>query len=256
MGRRNYSVVVPKNAEKLMDLAQSILQKHYQDGIASKLPPKLMEPLQQQLELARTHHQRAAELNRQKEKLNKERDLLLGLREKQGAYTESTVLYIIASVRDILLGQYRGNERELGDWGFEVNSPKGLAQVIVPRNADKLITLAKNVMRKHYNDGEASPLKAIDWNMLSTKLYEAEMKLQEARRVNREKEKEIQARNRALGIDRGQDSKTINTVLYIVKSVRDLLLGHFRSREQELGDWGFEVNFNSVGEDNPDQPTE
>ncbi len=256
MARRDFSIVVPRNAELLIALADNILRKHYQDGTASKINSTLAGQLQAKLDIARTEHNRRNELDRQKEKLNEERNLLLGLHDSQNAYSEGTVRSIITAVRDILLGQYRGNERALGDWGFTVNSPKGKVQVIIPRNADELIVLAKKVIEKHNLDGGASLLHDLDWNTLGSKLYDAEMKLEEARQVSRDKEKATQARNIALGIDRGQNSKTPNTVKYIVKSIRDTLLGLFRGREQELGDWGFEVNFNSAGDKEAPEPGE
>ncbi|MDX1943497.1 MAG: hypothetical protein SFU99_23220 [Saprospiraceae bacterium] len=245
MSRNYFSVVIPTNADKLLSLADKILQKHYQDGAASKINETLAQALQQKQDIARVENVRQGELDRLKEKLNEERTLLLGWHDTQNAYTAGTVRSIVTAARDILMGHYRGNERMLGDWGFEVNSPKGVAQIIIPRNADALIALAKKVMEKHYMDGGASLLNDLPWDVLNNRLYEAEMKLEEARKANRDKEKATQTRNIALGIDKGQSSKTPNTVKYIVKSVRDLLLGTFRGREQELGDWGFEVNRNT-----------
>ncbi len=242
MARRDFSIVVPRNPELLIALADKNLQKHYQDGAASKINQTLAQQLQVKLDTARTENNRRNELDRLKEKLNEERNLLLGLHDSQNAFTEGTVFYFVAAARDILLGHYRSNERMLGDWGFVVNSPKGAAQIIIPRNADALIALAKKVMEKHYMDGEASLLKDLAWDVLNNRLYEAEMKLEEARKANRDKEKATQMRNIALGIDKGQTSKTPNTVKYIVKAIRDVLLGTYRGREQELGDWGFEVN--------------
>ncbi|MBK7872230.1 MAG: hypothetical protein IPJ74_16925 [Saprospiraceae bacterium] len=245
MSRNYFSVVIPTNADKLLSLADKILQKHYQDGAASKINETLAQALQQKQDIARVENVRQGELDRLKEKLNEERTLLLGWHDTQNAYTEGTVRSIVTAARDILMGNYRGNERILGDWGFVVNSPKGKVQVIIPKNADELIALAKKVMEKHYMDGGGSLLNDLPWEVLNNRLYEAEMKLEEARKANRDKEKATQTRNIALGIDKGQSSKTPNTVKYIVKSVRDLLLGTFRGREQELGDWGFEVNRNT-----------
>lgn len=242
MGRKYIRVVIPENADQLFALVDKILQKHYQDGTASLLSSVLCEQLQTQLDIARNEHNRRNELERKKEKYNEERNLILGLHENQNSSTPGTVRYFVTATRDILLGQYRGNERQLGDWGFTVNSPKGAVQIIIPTNADQLIALAKKVMQKHYEDGASSPLNSLDWNVLNTRLYEAEMKLEEGRKLSRDKETATQARNLALGIEKGQNSKTPNTVQYLVKSVRDTLLGIFRGREQELGNWGFEVN--------------
>lgn len=245
MPRRNFSVVVPDSTDKMLTLAAQIQQKHYQDGSASLIPATLIDTLQQLVSVARTEYDRRNDLDRQKEKRNEERNLILGLRESQNASTPGTVRYIVTAARDILRGHFRGNERALGDWGYVVNSPKGAVQVIIPLRAAALIELAKLVMQKHYNDGSSSLLQSLDWNTLNTRLYEAEQKLQEGQALNRDKEKATQALHIALGTDKGQSSKTPNTVQYIVRAVRDLLLGNFRGREQELGAWGFEVNFNT-----------
>lgn len=242
MSRRYFRVAIPTNADKLLSLANSILQKHQQDGKNSLIAPPLANQLQSLWQGANTAQAQRHGLERKKEKLNEERNLLLGLDRSQNNYTPGTVLSIVTAARDILLGHFRGAERQLGDWGYTVNSPKGKVQVIIPRKVDELVTLANQVLQKHESDGNESLLSSLDWKTLKSKLKEAEAKLDEARQINRDKEKTTQARNIALGIERGQTSKTPNTVKYIVRSVRDVLLGIYRGREQELGDWGFEVN--------------
>lgn len=246
MARRNFSVVVPDNPEKLLTLAELILQKYYQDNINGLLPSAWMDQLQQLVTIASTENDRSKELERRREKLIEERDLILGSNDKKSTYLNSTMKYFLVAARDVLLAHFRGNERALGDWGYEVNSPKNAVQVIIPRNAEKIITLAKLIMQKHYNDGGNSVLQSLNLDIVNTRLYEAEQKLQEAQAANREKEKATQLRNIALGLDKGQNTKTGNTIKYIVRAVRDLLLGVYRGSEQMLGDWGFEVNFNSV----------
>jgi co-chaperonin GroES (HSP10) len=242
MARRNFSVIIPDNPDRLLALATTILQKHEQDGAASRLSTTFTQPLQALLATARIENDRRNELDRQKEKQNEARNLILGLHHSQNAFTPGTVLYYVAAARDLLLGEYRGSERVLGDWGFTVDSPKNAVRVVIRRSADALIVLAKNVLRKHQQDGANSLLLPLDLSTLELRLVEAEEKLQAGRALNRDKEKATQARNIVLGIDKGQTSKTPNTVKYLVKSIRDVLLGIYRGREQELGAWGFEVN--------------
>lgn len=248
MAKRNFSVAIPNNPDRLIVLAGLILQKHQQDGTTSKIPALLFEPLQTQLQLARTENARRNELDRQKEKCNEDRNLILGLHPTQNTYTEGTVRYFVTGARDVLLGIYRGNERRLGDWGFTVNSPKGSVQVLIPTKADQLITLAKLIQQKHVQDGSDSPLHNLDWNTLSMRLAEAEQRYEEGSKLSREKENATQVRNLALGTDRSQNSKTTGTVKYLVRAVRDVLLGIYRGKEQELGNWGFEVNRSTSGE--------
>jgi len=66
-----------------------------------------------------------------KEKRNEERNLILGLHDTQNSFAEGTVRYVVTAARDILLGQYRGNERTLGAWGFEVNASSGAQVTLV-----------------------------------------------------------------------------------------------------------------------------
>lgn len=242
MPRKQFSVLVSNNPEELMALADNILQKHYQDGAATKIPAALADPLQSQLTIARTEYTRRNELDRLKEKLIEERNLLLGKNSVRNSYMEGTVSYYLAAARDILLGMYRQNPKALGDWGYTVNASSGVAQVVIPNKPDELITLAKLVAQKHYQDGANSPLNALDWDKLNQVLYEVEMKMQEARKVSREKELATQAYQLALGIDKTQSSKVTGTVKYLITSIRDVLLGSFRGREKELGNWGFKVN--------------
>lgn len=256
MPRRNFSVVIPENSDELLTLAERILQKFYQDNSIARIPQTWMDQLQQLIYTARSENDRSKELERRREKLIEERDLILGSNGNQSTYTNGTVRYFVIAARDILLAHYRGNERALGDWGYEVNSPKGVVQVIIPRGPEKIIALAKLIIQKHYNDGGNSLLQSLNWDLLNTRLYEAEQKTQEAQAVNREKEKATQQRNIALGLDKGQNTKTVNTIRYIVRAVRDLLLGIYRGSEQTLGDWGFEVNMSAGKEEKPPTPDE
>lgn len=246
MNRRYFRVVIPTNVDQLLALADKILQKHYLDGLNSQLPPTLIDQLQNKIQIARNAYTRQQELDRQKEKCNEKRNLILGLHDTQNSYTAGTIYYFVTAIRDNLLGRYRGSERQLGDWGFTINSPKGSVQVLIPTNADQLIALTKRIQQKHYQDGNNSPLQNMDWSQLDNLLLEAEQKLEEGRKANRDKETATQARNLALGTDKTQTSKTPNTIKYLVKSIRDILLGVFRGREQELGNWGFEVNASGI----------
>ena len=65
--------------------------------------PKISEALQL--------HVQAEELRKQAENLNKKRDLLLNVVKES-----------VKGSRDILMGIYRENPKELGNWGYEVNA--------------------------------------------------------------------------------------------------------------------------------------
>ena len=117
------SVVIPRNAPELITLAELILAKNTTDGAGSKLNAVIdMVDMQEKFTIANTKHTLAKKLEWQAEKATEARDLALGHAPKQTSYTPGTVLFHVCSVRDALLSVFRGRERNLGDWGFNVDS--------------------------------------------------------------------------------------------------------------------------------------
>lgn len=247
MARRPYEVVIPRQPDDLNKLGKNIISKHNADKASSPISAATANLLNEKLAEADNQYTLQKDLERTRELLNEERNLILGIHPTQVSTTEGTALFYLTSIRNFLLGHFRGSERKLGDWGFTVNTPKGKVQVEIPRNADKLTQLVADVLKKHEADGEASLIAVFDMAALKTLNESAAQKLSAAAAANRNKEKATQSRNLALGIDKGQTSKTPGTVSYIIRSVRDILLGIHRGKEQQLGDWGFEVNFNANG---------
>jgi hypothetical protein len=109
-------VNIPKNPDALIALAQSIGKKHTADGATSPLASLNMADFSAKTGTADTQNQASAKLYRDAETATQNRDLALGDKSTQG-----TVNCYVASVRDVLLGLYKGNEQKLGDWGFEVD---------------------------------------------------------------------------------------------------------------------------------------
>ena len=66
------------------------------------------------------------------EQATQNRDRALGKAKGQTTKTRGTALFLVASMRDILLGRYRGSERTLGEWGFEVNDATATAKPNMP----------------------------------------------------------------------------------------------------------------------------
>lgn len=121
MARKNVRVVIPSNAEELIHLGESIQAKHVADGANSPLNGLSMADFETKLNEAKAKHNLQRQLHRDAEMATEERDGLLGKRKDQSMSTDGTVLNIIARVRDILLGQHKGQEQQLGQWGFDVN---------------------------------------------------------------------------------------------------------------------------------------
>jgi hypothetical protein len=91
------------------------------------------------------------------------------------------------------------------------------------QNAKALLDLAKKVREKHLTDGEASPLKVLNWGELNPMI-------DGALRLKREKLNTYQQRSRRL-----------QAVLGMVRSSRDILTGVHSDEMKALGLWGFDV---------------
>lgn len=132
---------------------------------------------------------------------------------------------------------------------------KKTVRVEIPRNADKMIALAKEVLKSHKDLGDKSPLQGIDMKDLEVKMKEAELLYADGRKKKREGEALYEGRDRFLGKDKGQGSTTPGTVLYYLTSVRDILLGLNRGREHKLGLMGYEVHTSPKATgDKPEEP--
>jgi hypothetical protein len=117
MSKSTVRVEVPRNPEKVMELATKITTKHAADGATSPLNalsddnwtdngPRLTQ--------AKDLNTQAKQLEKDVENLYKQRDLLL-----------KPVIDTVKASRDLLLGANKKNPKKLGDWGFVVNdSPK------------------------------------------------------------------------------------------------------------------------------------
>jgi len=108
---------VPNSADPMIGLAKKIKDKHTADGAASPLGALNMADLAAKTQTADDKNQLAAKLYRDAEAATQARDLALGLKSA----APGTVAQYVRSVRDVLAGIYKGNEKKLGDWGFEVD---------------------------------------------------------------------------------------------------------------------------------------
>lgn len=121
MGNKNLRVVVPRNSQKLIRLITQVLEKHAADGAKSPLSGLDMKAFSAQARIASTAFDKSEKLRKESEKAIEERNVALGIVRGQ-RITEGTALYFVTSVRDMLLGLYKGREHQLTDWGFEVNT--------------------------------------------------------------------------------------------------------------------------------------
>ena len=125
MAKSKFRVVIPENPEKLLVLMKLVLEKHLQDGIDSPLNALVMDEYQSKVEAADGDQTLGSSLKKEGEKVIQSRNLNLGVAKGQKSNTIGTGLFHLKSIRDLLLGVYKGREKELGKWGFVVDdSPK------------------------------------------------------------------------------------------------------------------------------------
>ncbi|MEI6754989.1 MAG: hypothetical protein WCK78_17720 [Paludibacter sp.] len=114
-------VNIPTNPAQELELAARVNAKHEADGAASPLNAlqnHKWDDNASKITDAQTLHQQAEDLQRQANLAYRKRDLLL-----------TEINESIKSSRDLLLGIYHDNPKELSQWGFDVSdSPKAAAK--------------------------------------------------------------------------------------------------------------------------------
>ncbi len=242
MSRPTIKILIPRKNDDLLALGRDIKAKHVADGAASLIPPHLADPFVDVYDKANLKHAEQQQLYKDSEKQTEERNQIMGLDDKQDSRTSGTLLFYLSSVRDLLLGAFRGSEKKLGDWGYIVNAPKGKIAVFIPTKPAGITKLSAAIIAKHNDDGAASILPADLMTEFETAFNRADALLLSSAKLRRDAEKATQARNLLVGRAKNQKSDTPNTLLSCILSIRDHLRGLFRGQEQQLGDWGFTVN--------------
>src|SRR5262245_47327745 len=97
-------------------------------------------------------------------------------------------------------------------------------------NPSMLLELAEKIREKHVADGEASPLKVLNWEVVGAEIERALTSQQTALRLKREKLSAYQQR-----------AHKMESVLRIVRRSRDILTGVHAEEMKALGAWGFDV---------------
>jgi hypothetical protein len=97
-------------------------------------------------------------------------------------------------------------------------------------NPSELLDLAQRVQAKHLAEGDASPLKILDWEEAARIIEEAVTEHEKAQRMRREMRQAFEKR----------DIKLIG-VLNFLRGSRDILAGRYIREMRKLGAWGFDV---------------
>ncbi|HRK29154.1 MAG TPA: hypothetical protein PK239_17905 [Chitinophagales bacterium] len=115
-------VVIPTKTEKLLELSKKVMDKHAADGASSPLPNADITALSALYTNASNYHKNALEAYKLAEDATEKRNRFLGLEKNQGTKATGNILYIVTSIRTLLRGYNRGNEQNLGNWGYTVNT--------------------------------------------------------------------------------------------------------------------------------------
>ncbi len=113
MANSSVKVVIPTNKEEKLSLANKIYEKHKTDAVKSPLNAMQdvkWESAGPQISVAQGYHDTAEEYIKKAEEFYKKRDLEMVDVEKA-----------IRASRDILLGAFSKNPKQMGAWGFVVN---------------------------------------------------------------------------------------------------------------------------------------
>ena len=126
MPRKIVRVDIPTNPKELIALALKLKAQDDELGAASPLKGiKNWTNFAGLLATADTQQKQSDLLSEQAQTATEARDIALN---HKGELRENTVRHFVVAGRDLLLGQNKGNENVLGDYGFEVaNSPSAAA---------------------------------------------------------------------------------------------------------------------------------
>jgi len=113
MANNTVRITIPTNAADKLSLAEKIYKKHQDDGDASPLKAITSHSWESngpRIATGLEYHKQAEELKAQSDLAYRKRDL------EVAELDEST-----KASRDLLLGIYRDNPKELSQWGFNVS---------------------------------------------------------------------------------------------------------------------------------------
>ena len=118
MAKNTFSVDVPTNPDELIALAFKLLAKDTALGANSPFKNiKNWSAFSGLNGTADTSNDSSKTLYQQAEEATQQRDIALG---QSGVLKENTVRWFVNSARDVLLGLNKGQEQQLGEYGFNV----------------------------------------------------------------------------------------------------------------------------------------
>jgi len=126
-------------------------------------------------------------------------------------------------------------------------------RIEIPRTTEELVKLAKLILKRHKEDGKDSYLSRLPMDELSEILQESTDLVKEWDEIQRRSVLLSERLRTLAGIEKGQTTKTPHTLLFIITSARDVLLGHHKGHEKKLGLHGFKVKGPSASSSDNDE---
>lgn len=121
MSQSTVKVEIPVGSpDSMITLADDVEAHHIELAGDSPLKGLNMDSLTANVKIAREYRDKAKKLHQEAESYNQKAALALGIDPTQNSNTPGTVYNLLASIRDTLLGLYRGQEEQLGLWGYKI----------------------------------------------------------------------------------------------------------------------------------------
>ena len=114
--------------------------------------------------------------------------------------------------------------------------------------------MGEDVLKKHTELGENSPLNGLDLETFAAKLNDGISKRAQAQNLHEQAELLNQQAGLSMGVDKSQNTKTTGTVYSTLTSARDILLGLNRGQERKLTEWGFDVVISNATNNKTENP--
>ncbi|MBP7497704.1 MAG: hypothetical protein KA792_08590 [Bacteroidales bacterium] len=247
MTKITIKVPIPINSPMEMEiLCDAINTKNTEMGVLSPVKNFITQEFNDLLSLEKLKRTQARQFHAAAQGYTEEADNALGIGLQQNVYTIGTIYNLLTKFRDILLIKYINNEEKISDFGFNVTMERKRGKVTVKvdipiRKPDTISKLCNDLIAKHTDMGQDSPLAQDDIDALSTQLGIENSKRTLARRTHNQAQSATNDADVALGSAKGQSNKTVNTLYYTVNLVKKTLLIHYRGYEEHLSEWGFNV---------------
>lgn len=101
---------------------------------------------------------------------------------------------------------------------------------IPDKSPAQALELVNKIQSKHVTDGDDSPLKILNWGVITPDVESFTNSHKEAERLKREHKSAFQQRELKL-----------KPVVKFIRDSRDVLTGIYSGEMKKLGEWGFEV---------------